>query len=444
MKNKDLVVELPTRYKLRTVVVNGIPTTFISRYTQATFKFLEESEVHPSVELPKSWASSPYKYNRDQLPQINANKLLKDMSDKGIFVEKFDQKPSTLLPMQNEFNVQKIHNIIRQGRVDYKPIITTRDQFILDGHHRAVAHYNMGDKPIKVNQINLNAEDVLKHLGDESIMSYKGINEQINTLLKEDEQTRIALAYIAEAVDLDKDQEESIKEAADICDLQESDLSMLIEMVTFLQEMETKKDPAKLKTMSVIHPIRTIRKIANSNIKDFVVFKNGESQEVSPKLAKFIMHMHKNMNDANKKKIETMVTRGPKAFTRISKWASYHGKGTDLNESVTGPVSGPEDAKFESCETIGCMEPGDHMGKHVKIITESHEHKGKTGMVDSSSPCGMYHSVVSHDDHLGIHHHTGLQLLKEDELAIDSSGMQKPILVNPTSLSQGAVGSYTR
>jgi hypothetical protein len=87
---------------------------------------------------------------------------------------------------QKEINIDKVKGLLGTDRNNLaKPVIISNDGYILDGHHRVVALYNI-DKNFKLKtiEVDLGIKDLLKVTKEYPNVSYKGINEYVrfNTL----------------------------------------------------------------------------------------------------------------------------------------------------------------------------------------------------------------------------------------------------------------------
>lgn len=108
---------------------------------------------------------------RRDMPQI-APKDLKHFFDhlkkNEISATKKTVEPSTLKATQGQFNKSKIKGImdgIQSGSSDSKPIIVSKDNYVMDGHHRWLAHANLG-KDIDIHHVNVKAKKLLDVMHD--------------------------------------------------------------------------------------------------------------------------------------------------------------------------------------------------------------------------------------------------------------------------------------
>lgn len=143
-------------------------------------KFIQER-----IEIPKK---RDLGFKRKEMPQVegkNVSKFLDFLKKNDVkYTEKLvDSK--TLKPTQNQFNHEKI-----QGMIDVidskqqKPIMVSKDGFVIDGHHRWLAHYNLGRK-MPVYEIDLNIHDALDMMHEFPLSIKRGLKESFDLILLE-------------------------------------------------------------------------------------------------------------------------------------------------------------------------------------------------------------------------------------------------------------------
>lgn len=143
-------------------------------------KFMQER-----IEIPKK---RDLGFKRKEMPQVEGKNVPKFLD----FLKKNDVKyteklvdSKTLKPTQNQFNHEKI-----QGMIDVidskqqKPIMVSKDGFVIDGHHRWLAHYNLGRK-MPVYQIDLNIHDALDMMHEFPLSIKRGLKESFDLILLE-------------------------------------------------------------------------------------------------------------------------------------------------------------------------------------------------------------------------------------------------------------------
>jgi hypothetical protein len=85
--------------------------------------------------------------DRDKLPQIPKDEVrnfIKFMEDHGVSMEEMSVPANKLKPIQNEVNKDKVKNMVKNFDKEFKDgwpsLICSEDMYILDGHHRWIAH----------------------------------------------------------------------------------------------------------------------------------------------------------------------------------------------------------------------------------------------------------------------------------------------------------------
>lgn len=84
-------------------------------------------------------------YNRSDMPQVAGDDLgdaYKLMKENGIPVEVVTELPKNLKHSQKQINKSKVKSIIIDKRAGKKmpPLVISKDNWIVDGHHRQVAY----------------------------------------------------------------------------------------------------------------------------------------------------------------------------------------------------------------------------------------------------------------------------------------------------------------
>lgn len=113
---------------------------------------------------------------RHSLPQIrDFEAFTKDLGENGIKMSTKLLRPGDLAPTQSNFNEEKVDSMIAEGGWEKKPIISSSDQFVVDGHHRwlAAAKTKM---PVKSRVVDMSCDDLLKFLKDKPYCEKVGIN----------------------------------------------------------------------------------------------------------------------------------------------------------------------------------------------------------------------------------------------------------------------------
>ena len=134
--------------------------------------------VREKIEIPKSGNLG---FKRKEMPQIegkNIPKFLDYLKSEGVkYTEKLVDSKS-LRPTQSQFNRDKIQGMI--DTIDSKkqmPIMVSKDNYVIDGHHRWLAHYNL-DRKMPVIVIDLKIDDALDNMHDFPLSISRGLKEE--------------------------------------------------------------------------------------------------------------------------------------------------------------------------------------------------------------------------------------------------------------------------
>ena len=113
---------------------------------------------------------------RHGMPQIeNWDAFVDAVKSKGGDITEKEILPSDLKPSQKNFKPEKVLELIKQEN-ETKPIVTSKDGFVLDGHHRWLASHH-DDKKIKCAEISLDLDEVLDLCDGADFIVKKTINE---------------------------------------------------------------------------------------------------------------------------------------------------------------------------------------------------------------------------------------------------------------------------
>jgi hypothetical protein len=135
------------------------------------------SFIREKVEIPNK---KNLGFKRKEMPQIkgkNIPKFLAFLSSEGIKYREKSVNSKTLRPTQSQFNKDKIQGMI--DTIDTKkqhPIMVSNDGYVIDGHHRWLAHYNL-DRKMPVIEIDLDIEDALEKMHEFPLSISRGLKE---------------------------------------------------------------------------------------------------------------------------------------------------------------------------------------------------------------------------------------------------------------------------
>lgn len=116
----------------------------------------------PEIIVPRENLS----ISRSHMPQIDSQKrndFLSSLEKEGISHQYVRMAPIHLKATQGEFDLDKVRSIIK-NRPNVQPSIISKDNFVLDGHHRWLADYNIDKyEPSPVLKINMPILDLLAY-----------------------------------------------------------------------------------------------------------------------------------------------------------------------------------------------------------------------------------------------------------------------------------------
>lgn len=136
-------------------------------------KSVFESLINEEYEVPN--LSKGLDMQRRSLPQIDLEALKKDFAGK---YSETTLRTNSLIPTQKHFNFDKV-SILTKKRTD-KPIVVSRDNHIIDGHHRWIADHAVDGKS-KAIVIHKNAKELLDHLSGVGYTKTKTLKESVDT-----------------------------------------------------------------------------------------------------------------------------------------------------------------------------------------------------------------------------------------------------------------------
>lgn len=155
----------------------------IDKYVYSEFsELLYKESVESLKEDNVKYISKSLGVDRNKMPQIKSSdvsEFIKYLKDKNIKVRTSTIAVSKVAMTQKDINPDKVKKLMGINKSNLtKPVIISKDNYILDGHHRVVALYNL-DKNTKLKTIKVDVG--IKKLLDISKkfpkVSYKSINE---------------------------------------------------------------------------------------------------------------------------------------------------------------------------------------------------------------------------------------------------------------------------
>jgi hypothetical protein len=108
---------------------------------------------------------------RKDMPQINSGDVadfINFLKKNKISTTKMMVDPNDLKATQGQFDKSKIKDMLDKvdsGSLDDKPIIISKDNYVMDGHHRWLAFVNL-NRDMQVFRVNLNAKELLQKMNE--------------------------------------------------------------------------------------------------------------------------------------------------------------------------------------------------------------------------------------------------------------------------------------
>jgi len=120
--------------------------------------------------------------SRNLLPQISLKELagyVRHLQDCGIGVSAKYTGVHRLKPVQKEYNRQKVDELkLKENDIKATPLIVSKENYIMDGHHRWVALSELDEKyPLRIIQVNLPIAELIKKTRAYSGSSIKTVKE---------------------------------------------------------------------------------------------------------------------------------------------------------------------------------------------------------------------------------------------------------------------------
>jgi hypothetical protein len=144
----------------------------------ATAEILSESIKKPRPE-------DTLGVRRADMPQVHAShypELFNYLKANGATISKSSVQASELKAVQGEFSDEGVEKMMRKtdkdgGTTRKKPLIVSADNYIIDGHHRWLAAYNM-DEQVPIIKFSLPVSELLQLVKDFKHTTYRGIYKE--------------------------------------------------------------------------------------------------------------------------------------------------------------------------------------------------------------------------------------------------------------------------
>lgn len=116
---------------------------------------------------------------RHAMPQIaDYSAFKKDLDENDIAVVDMDIPAAELTPTQGNFSEEKVNTIRADKKAKHKPIITSSDDFVLDGHHRWLAAAQ-DDGEVACRVVDMPMDELLDFVEGKPYVENKKLNEAL-------------------------------------------------------------------------------------------------------------------------------------------------------------------------------------------------------------------------------------------------------------------------
>ena len=123
-------------------------------------------------------------YKRSEMPQLGAtNDFLHQLQNHKVKFHYTNVDSKDLKASQGEFNKDKIHSIIHDPQKTKSSVVISKDNYVIDGHHRWAANYNTGKKT-KAVKVHLPVLELLKLAKTFPTTKYKNIHQVKESVMK--------------------------------------------------------------------------------------------------------------------------------------------------------------------------------------------------------------------------------------------------------------------
>jgi mannose-6-phosphate isomerase-like protein (cupin superfamily)/predicted GNAT family acetyltransferase len=178
----DYAIFIPAGYYHNIINTGDTPLKLYAIYAPVEHPKGKIDTIKPVNEDTLTHISKSLGVSRKDMPQINSKdvgEFVKYLKDKGVSVSSSVINVSKVGMTQKDINVDKVRDLLGVEKANLaKPVIISKDNYILDGHHRVAALYNIDkDFRLKTIKVDLGIGDLLKTAKGFPKISYKNINE---------------------------------------------------------------------------------------------------------------------------------------------------------------------------------------------------------------------------------------------------------------------------
>jgi tRNA nucleotidyltransferase/poly(A) polymerase/mannose-6-phosphate isomerase-like protein (cupin superfamily)/GNAT superfamily N-acetyltransferase len=181
----DYAIFIPAGYYHNIINTSDEPLKLYVIYSPVEHPKGKVDITKPINEDTVKYISKSLGVPHSKMPQIASKDIgdfVKYVKDKGISVSPSVINVSKVGMTQKDINVDKIKGLLGADKSHLaKPVIISKDNYILDGHHRVAALYNVDNNfKLKTIKVDIGIKDLLKLAKDYPKTTFKSITEGSN------------------------------------------------------------------------------------------------------------------------------------------------------------------------------------------------------------------------------------------------------------------------
>lgn len=124
-------------------------------------------------------------FTRKTLPQLGpTEKFVENLKSHNIKHHEVTVDSQHLRPSQSQFNFDNVASIMKQKLHTKSSVVISRDGYVIDGHHRWLAHYNKKEK-MKALQVDMPALEIIQMAKSFNHTSYKDVHDMVRRVVQE-------------------------------------------------------------------------------------------------------------------------------------------------------------------------------------------------------------------------------------------------------------------
>lgn len=178
--------------------MKGLPRGVSSRLGQELFDVVKKGMgLSEAYEMDGVYVPMFGTIEREELPQVDYWGMVKDLQASDVYITRETVPPSSLIPTQKEFNIEKTRALMKTlkdsmvtppptitlGLDVPPPILVSSDRYIIDGHHRWLAAFNTNPK-IEISILPMTYDEFIEYSKGKSWVKYKTIEESVSSVWK--------------------------------------------------------------------------------------------------------------------------------------------------------------------------------------------------------------------------------------------------------------------